>query len=74
MFSMKALWIIFGSSQKTGLSLGVISMHFLGLFLESGYKIGIVLGFAKNFQIIMVCLITLLFWGVNSRCWLQDYA
>ena len=37
---MKLLWIIFGDHHKIGLYLGVISMHFRGLFLTSRYRMG----------------------------------
>ena len=46
---MKILWIFFflgggGGYHKVGLYLGVISMHFMGLFFRSRYRIGDIFG------------------------------
>ena len=39
-WGMKILCIFLGGHHKIGLHLGVFSMHFLGLFLRSRYRMG----------------------------------
>ena len=60
---MKILWIFLGGHHKIGLYLGVISMHFKGLFLRSRYGIGIFLGVAKISNIFLGCLKFLIILG-----------
>ena len=65
---MNILWIIFWDHHKTGLYLGVISMHlgsFLNVKVQNGrYFLGLV-----KFQIFLGCLkFLILIWGVNDRC------
>ena len=45
---MKILWICFGGHHKIGLYLGVISMHFEGLFLRSMYRMRDIFGGCKS--------------------------
>ena len=49
---MKILWIFLGGHHKIRLYLWVISMHFLGLFLRSRYRMGVFWGLLK-FQIFL---------------------
>ena len=71
---MKIFWMFFGGHHTIGLYLGVISMHFWGLFLRSRDRMGIFFGVAKNSNIFWGCLkFPIFFWGVNSRCWARAY-
>ena len=82
---MKILWIFLEGHHKIRLYLGVISMHFLGLFLKVKVQNGGILGGLLKFQIFLgvleipvfcffVFLLLFFFWGgVNGRCWARTY-
>ena len=59
---------------KTGLVLGVISIHFRFFFLRSMCRMGILFGVAQNYKYILGSgWYSLYILGVDSRCWVQAY-
>ena len=64
---------ILGVHHKIGLYLGVISMHFQGLFLRSWSRTGDILWGAKISNIFGVLGIPDIFFFVKGTCWARAY-